>query len=160
MIFTFRTNPFKEKLQSKYGKVFVFGSLKKDLETFSAEVLKNKPQYIIGIAHSNFSRFESKAINRFNRTKKINKKGKDEISLFIPQNNSFKASTNTIDSFCNWTAYKIAQLIEENKLDTKIMFVHLGEKDLDALYEMDLEGIEPPSSACPKKILEAEILSR
>jgi pyrrolidone-carboxylate peptidase len=137
MIYTFRTSPFKDELQKQFKEVFIFGSLKKDFEEFKRKIAESKPKYIIGIAKTeNNSQFETTAINQFNSTKKINAEGKLEFNLHIPTNNPFKISKKASDSFCNWTMYKIAQYIEENKLDTKIIFIHLNQLDLPTVKSL------------------------
>jgi len=117
--------PFKD--------IFVFGALKKDLNTFETLVIKKKPRYIVGIAivKRGISRFESVAINQFQGNKKCSSRGKKEYSLFMPLTPSlFPVNKNHSDSFCNWTMYKISEFLEKNQSDTKLIFIHLRPEDI------------------------------
>lgn len=125
--YTFRTCRFRDKISD----AFVFGKLKYDFAIFSEKILKEKPELIVGIANgSRLSCFESKAVNRFNNVKKVSKDGKDSFDLHVLEKLDFIVSNKTTDSFCNWTAYKTMELLKENGLDTKLVFIHLAEKDL------------------------------
>ncbi len=131
LIYTFRTCPFKEKIP----KAFIFGKLKQDFLLFSKKILINKPKIIIGVAKSrDSSHFEKLIINQFNKTKKINLNGKDSFNLYTPKNPPFSISDKPTNSFCNWTSYKIKELIEEKNLDAKLIFIHLNEKDINKFY--------------------------
>src|SRR3989344_4304635 len=127
---TFRTFPFKDKIP----RAFVFEKLNKDFITFSEKILRKKPEIIIGIAKSeNSSRFEKLAINQFNKTKKVSLGGKNSFDLDLPENLIFPVSDKPTNSFCNWTAYKLKEFLDNNKLDIKLIFVHIGEKDINKL---------------------------
>lgn len=128
LVYTFRTNPFRYKIPG----VFIFGKLKQDFDKFSKEIIEKKPEIILGIsATKRSSRFEKEAINQFNNNKKINKDGPNSIQLHIPKETKINIANRTYDSFCNWTAYKIAKLVEDEQLNTKVMFAHIQEKDLE-----------------------------
>ncbi len=130
LYYTFRTCPFKDKIPD----AFVFGKLKEDLIAFIEKIRSEKPDIIMGIAKSgNSSYFERIAINQFNNAKKISKDGKEFYELSLPKNPIFAVSNNSTDSFCNWTAYKIADFLENNGLNTRLRFIHLREEDLGRL---------------------------
>lgn len=134
LFYTFRTFPHIEKIPS----TFVFGKLKEDFEKFSSIILKEKPDIIIGIAHSHngLSRFETIAVNQFNGNKKVNKYGPRSISLYFPENKGIDKSEKYTDSFCNWTAYKISEFVRNNNLNVKVSFVHITEVDLDKIISL------------------------
>lgn len=116
-----------EKLKKIFGEVFIFGKLKNDFEKFIKIIETKKPKYILGIAKGkNVSQFEQYAINKFGKIGVIDKNGVEKIKLYIPRElkKDFKISTKTTSSFCNWTMYKIGSYLLENKLKTKLMFVH------------------------------------
>ena len=93
MIYTFRTNPFKDKLKLEFPDLFIFGKLKEDLELLSKRILEEKPLYVLGIANTTKgSQFESIAINQFNADKKIVSGGKPTFNLYVPNNPPFKLS--------------------------------------------------------------------
>src|SRR3989339_613560 len=129
LTYTFRTCPFKDKL----NEPFIFGKLKDVLKTFFEIIKKQKPELVIGIAKSNKSVIEKYAINKFNNGV-INKKGKESYELHT--NNLLPISNKPTNSFCNWTAYKISELIEKEKLNTKLIFTHIKEKDLIEIKEI------------------------
>lgn len=129
LVYTFRTCPFKDKL----NEPFIFGKLKEDFKNFSEIIKKQKPELVIGIANNNKSVIEQYAINKFNKGI-INKKGKELYELHT--NNSLPISNKPTKSFCNWTAYKISELIEKEKLNTKLIFAHIKENDLAKIKEI------------------------
>ncbi len=136
IIYTFRTNPFKEKIIQLNQNTFIFGKLKEDFKIISKRIREERPEYIIGIA--NFpgkSKCESRAVNKFTKNKKIEKRGEESFNLFFPENASFEISKSVSDSFCNWTMYKISKLIKDEKLNSKLIFVHLNEKDFQKFLD-------------------------
>lgn len=126
LFYTFRSCSFKDRIPN----AFVFGSLKSDFLIFARKVLSEHPDLIIGIAKGNVSVYEPKAINSFNKTKMINKTGVTSYALSILDMPKFPVSKFASDSFCNWTMYKVSELIAKNNLNTKLVFIHLNEKDL------------------------------
>ena len=127
IVYTFRTFPEIEKLKKIFGEVFVFGKLKEDLEKFINIIETKKPKYILGVAKgNNVSQLEKYAINKFGKTGIIDKNGSELIELYVPKElkKDFKVSAKPTSSFCNWTMYKIGSYLLENKLKTKLMFVH------------------------------------
>jgi hypothetical protein len=131
LIYTFRTTPFKEQIRTYASDTFVFGNLKVDFAVLSQKILKEKPDHIIGIAQTaGVSRMEPFAINQFHKTKQISAAGPKTISLYVPHKTPFKQAIKPTDSFCNWTAYKIAEFVADNALTTKVMFMHVQENDL------------------------------
>ncbi len=47
-----------------------------------------------------------------------------------------KVSQKQTTSFCNWTAYKIADFLYEKKLAQKLAFCHVLKKDIDTLRRL------------------------
>lgn len=136
LIYSFRTAPFKEKLLEMPARTFIFGRMKEDFAILSERMLKENPEFIVGIAHSDSeSRFEAKAVNQFNGTKKVVQEGPQYIDLHLPQNPIFAASDKPTDSFCNWTAYKLTKFAKDKKLRTKVVFAHVNHKDIDAFLD-------------------------
>ncbi len=131
-LYTFRTNPHKDKLKEKFPGLFIFGKLNEDFVRLSKKIIQDNPDLIIGLAKSNKSCFESRTINRFNNGNII-KNGKEEFNLFMPPSKLFSVSIKPTTSFCNWTMYKISNLIEKNKLSSKFIFIHYREKDYNNL---------------------------
>lgn len=76
-----------------------------------------------------------RAVNIFNRDKKIDKDGARKYNLDYPKDGykSVKVNLNYTDSFCNWTIYKIAQMIQAQ--DIKLQFIHINKSDIVILYE-------------------------
>lgn len=139
MCYTFRTFPELNILEKYFGQVFVFGKLKENLEKFKEIILEQDPDLILGIANNKKSSIKPIAINNFGKNKKVSKEGKNFYDLFIPEELSkvIPISRFKDDTFCNWTAYKIAEYIEENNLETRLSFVHLNMKDELVLNKLD-----------------------
>jgi hypothetical protein len=138
LFYTFRTNPFKDDLKKELPNLIVLGNLKEDLQTIRDKLINEKLDFIIGFAKSNRSCFEKIAVNNFNN-KNIAKGGKEEFSLFVPRLNLFNTSVKPTNSFCNWSMYKISGMIEKEKLDSKLIFVHFREEDYPDLIKFAKE---------------------
>ncbi len=135
MIYTFRTVPYLDELLKFDDEIFVFKSLKSDFENFKIKSLSKKPKHILGIGNTKKeSQLESKAVNIFNKSKQIEKRGKEEYNLFTFES-VFSVNNRYTTSFCNWTTYKISSFIEEKKIDTKVSFLHLNKSDFNNLKE-------------------------
>jgi hypothetical protein len=136
ILYSFRTAPFKETLLEMQAQTFIFGRLKEDFALLSERMLKENPEFIVGIAHSeDETRFEARAINQFNGTKKVAQEGPQYVDLHVPQQAIFKSSDKPSDSFCNWTAYKLTKFAKDKKLRTKVVFAHVNHKDIDAFLD-------------------------
>lgn len=140
LIYSFRTNRHKEFLQQSFEHVFIFeNTLKEEFERLKTLILTKKPDWIIGIGMIKRKRavFDYAAINKFHKNGSVTKNGKEEYPLFIPDDGaqSFKKAPFTTNSFCNWTAYKIAEFIEKNNLQIKSSFIHLHEDFLPDLQK-------------------------
>ena len=140
MYYTFESNPFVKELADLFGEIFIFKKLNSDFEKYKKEILKQRPDFIIGIAKSPraFSYFDKNCFNQFGKNKKLIKEGKEKYNLFTPINNDFKIIDNltTKKSFCNWTMYKIKNFLEENNLETKLVFTHLKQKNLSKIRHL------------------------
>lgn len=133
LLYSFLNFPFADLIQHPIE--FSFHKLKDDLIEFKSLIKIQKPDLIIGIAKSpNLkSRFETKAVNIFNKIKTIDKKGIEQYELSFPIDGYRDIALNKkyTDSFCNWTMYKIAQYLEGS--NTKLQFIHISENDLKYL---------------------------
>lgn len=132
LIYTFRSYPHTSALQS----AFIFGPLNQDFERLKDEIYARKPKYIIGIARTtDCSRIEPVTVNKFGKQKKIIVGGPDSYNLFLPSQDKFKTSDRFTTSFCNWTMYRISNFIEINKINSKVVFIHLNDTDLPLLND-------------------------
>jgi len=136
LCYTFRTNKL---IINQFGsdQIFVFDKLKKDYDEFTKIILEKKPDYIVGMAINNNlkqSQFEKIVLNKFNNKKvsKYNLKNSYELNVFDELN--FIVNKKGTTSFCNWTAFKIQEFIEEKKLKTKQIFLHLKTEDVNKLF--------------------------
>jgi len=122
-IFTFRTFPHIDKLHQDFDTVFVFGKLRSDLEKFKQIIAKEKPDIIVGFARSTqeFSSFETRAVNMFHG-KTLCGENK-EYSLFVPDiaGTGIEMSQKQTTSFCNWTAYRLAEFLHRNSLKKQLI---------------------------------------
>lgn len=135
LLYTFRTYPNIIPLRRFCPQIHVLGQLKNDLASVSTEISQDPPDLIFGIAQikKGLSRLETEAINQFNKTKTINPGGTAKFDLWIPPQlpKGFTTSNKPTDSFCNWTAYKIAEITKKSGIPSA--FVHLRDRDLTAL---------------------------
>lgn len=141
MIYTFKTFPAIKELP---GNVFVFSKLKEDLLKFEQRLNTEKPDYILGIANTKGqSRIEPLAINRFNDGKVL-ADGPDSLELYVPQHYpaGFNIATKPTHSFCNWTMYKVQNLLLENKYPSRLMFVHININDVNKIGDI-LQALAP-----------------
>lgn len=130
LIYTFRTYPHLDRLEQSFPDVFVFGSLKADMQIFERLLIKNTG-IVLGIANTaHESRVEPIAMNRFHKGM-IDKSGPDELKLFInPCLKSIPLARMPTSTFCNWTMYKIQYFINRKQLDSRFSFIHLNITDL------------------------------
>lgn len=135
IIYTFRTFPYVRDFEERFGEVFVFSELKKDIVHFNT-ILTTEPERVVGIALTNgVTRQEPVAINRFNNGK-ILKDGDDILSITLLD--GFNLASKPTHTFCNWTMYHIQNFINEQNLRTKFSFIHINKNDLGLIS--DLEG--------------------
>jgi hypothetical protein len=134
LIYSFRTNKHLEIFRDAGIEVFIFGKLNDDFYTFHKLIDKVRPDHIIGLAEVKLqSRIETHAINAFGRSGKINKTGKELYSLYIPHRTVFPKSKRTTKSFCNWTMYKISEIVATQ--NTKVTFIHFNQKDIPQVID-------------------------
>lgn len=151
IVYSFRTCPYVGKLKSIFNNVFIFGKLKEDIEKFFCLIIDKKPDLILGIASSSRSHIETKAINQFNRVKKIDKNGQESFDLFVPEIN-IQLNKGYTDSFCNYVAYNVSKFIFDNKLKIKHGFIHLNKRDIWKLKNKNKK--------CPHEDLNLDCLLR
>lgn len=134
-VYTFRTFPGLRELEKEFPNLFVFGSLKSDLEKFKLRLQTTRPSLILGVARSDAaSRIESVAVNRFGKGNRVTQGGRDSYPLEAEVwRETFPVATNATHSFCNWTMYKLCEFIEREGLPTRLSFVHLNPSELDVL---------------------------
>lgn len=130
VVYSFRTFPRVEPLSEN---VFIFSKLKENLEVLKQRIGSEQPKYLIGVAASSgLSRVEPVAINKFNQNP-INKHGKAELNLFVPEGTPFQPSKSPTYSFCNWTMYKLQEEINDRGYHTKLIFFHIKVEELGKL---------------------------
>ncbi len=128
LFYTFKSFPFSDSLPENS---FVLAKLNSDIKLLEERILNDKPEIVIGVGLvRGFSRFERIAVNKFNKVK-VNKNSQESFSLVFPEKGfeNIKLSYKPTRSFCNWSAFKLAEFIEENNLDLKLSFLHINRKD-------------------------------
>lgn len=136
LLYTFSTFPWTTPLQSSGIPVIVLQKLTTDLQQIQAMIVHHRPEHVIGIARSDndISFMETKTINSFHK-KKVSKNNPVEKYLLDTPDLPFRKRQNATHSFCNWSAFKLAEYIKDNALSTKISFVHVAERDLETLVK-------------------------
>lgn len=133
LLYTFSSFPYQSVLEG-YPHL-KFQKLKQDLNVFKKLIIKVQPDIIIGIAKSNLpqSTFETKAINVYNKHKKVNQFGPTQYMLDFPPAGyqNIKVRKTATDSFCNWTMYKLSHHLDSSHI--KLQFVHLASEDISQL---------------------------
>ncbi|MCA9374964.1 hypothetical protein KC622_01390 [Candidatus Dojkabacteria bacterium] len=131
IIFVFESFRPKEELLESFDDVFVLNTINKDLKQVLDLAEKYPTRWIIGIAKSRRSRFESQAVNKLGKSKKVNRSNnKFSYKLHVPQSAPFGVNSHYTYTFCNMAAYKLAE-----RLSNPISFCHLYPKDVDILVE-------------------------
>ncbi len=135
LIYSFRTNKHLETFRKAGIEVFVFGKLKDDFAVFDQIIKKIRPHYIIGLAEvKTRSRSETLAINSFGNRGTIHKNGKASYALYVLPKSSFQVSKKSTNSFCNWTLYKISEIVDP--LTTRVSFIHFNELDIPEMIHL------------------------
>lgn len=124
LLYTFRSVEYKDQFDYR---VFAFNKLNEDIEKFFALLKAEEVDHVVGVGNGPFTRFESRAVNSFH-TKRILQEGPGSYDLFIPRA-SIPAGIRPTESFCNWTAYRIAHFISENKVNIRQSFLHVRKKE-------------------------------
>jgi pyrrolidone-carboxylate peptidase len=133
LVYSFRTNKHLDEFKKEGIEVFVFGKLKEDLKKFQNLIERLEPKFIIGLAEiKTQSRLETLAINSFGQKGKVSKAGKDYYPMYTQEQVSFPKSKLPSNSFCNWTMYKIAEMV--NAKNIKLSFVHFNQYDLGEVF--------------------------
>jgi hypothetical protein len=141
-LYTFRTNPTIDTLRSVCGDITVLGSLRKEIGLLCDRLLLEKPEYVLGLASSKRrSVIEGVAVNDIHGNL-INKGGRGEMLLYVPSSTPFVLSKRVTRTFCNYSMYRVAEFIERNNLKTKLMFVHLNQKDESKLKHFLNDGLD------------------
>jgi hypothetical protein len=133
LIYTFRTFPWLSEIEN--FQPFVLDKLKNDILQLQLKLLKEQPEYLIGLAISSSTRFEPTAYNKFNHGK-VNKQGKEQYGLFVPNIAGTRTATAGTNSFCNWTMYRLAEFIVQEKLPIKLAFLHMDRRDKQLMLEI------------------------
>lgn len=136
LLYSFDTSKSKTLLDGE--NAYFIHKLKEDLKILSEQVLNDKPDLILGIAAFRRSQIECFALNQFNKFK-VSKNNKKHIyNLETETFQKFFSNLNKkpYTTFCNWSSYKISEFVEDNKLNTKIAFIHVNLKDKEILKRM------------------------
>lgn len=135
LIYTFRTFPRLSDLESKFGSIFVFSSLKKDLEVFWALIEDAHPRYILGVAATKRkSQIEPVAVNSFGKDKLVLKEAPAKFELHVPEYRAdFVISPGPTHSYCNWTMFRIRHFLDSYNKNIKLLFIHINPNDLGSL---------------------------
>ena len=137
LIYTYRTFPWIEDIQTLSSKIIVLNKLKDDIQLIEKELTTESYSLILGIAKTNKkSAFETKGVNKFNKGKILHD-GTDSFSLNYPRGGykDIEINNSYTTSFCNWGIYQTANLLKMKNLHTEHLFVHITRKDIKILQE-------------------------
>ncbi len=134
LVYSFRTNKDVDLFRNAGIGVFEFGKLKEDLLIFCEMIKQIHPTRIIGIsAVVGESRFETEAVNVFGKHGTVNMGGRDRYQLHVPTEKPFATSKKPTTSFCNWTMYKLSEVVEGSSAN--VTFLHYTKADLPLVLE-------------------------
>ena len=137
LIYTYRTFPWIEDLQTLSSKILVLNKLKEDIQLIDKELTTESYSLILGIAKTNKkSTFETKGVNKFNKGEILHD-GADSFSLNYPKGGYKNIGINNsyTTSFCNRGIYQTANLLKKKNSHTEHLFVHITRKDINILKE-------------------------
>ncbi len=142
IVYTFRSSPNLTAIQKCGFDPFIFHELKAGLNTLKTRISNEKPILVLGLAKGT-NLIEALTINQFNKTKFVSKGSQDKFLLHIPKtiSKSFKVNKRPSDSFCNWTAFKIAEFASVAHPELKVMFAHIKPDLVSSIIDLALTDI-------------------
>ncbi len=115
------------------GDLVVVKKPKTDVDYLCSLLFSNNYDLVLGVARNNWqSKLEPVAINNVHGHK-IDKNGVEKLPLFVPSPIIFSVSSRTTRTFCNYTMYKVAKYLKDERLKTKFVFFHLRERDTEKM---------------------------
>ena len=129
LFYTFKSFPYIDVFNT--DELIILAKLSDDIKLLEDTILKEKPEVVIGVGLvRGFSRFERIAVNKFNKGQ-VSKNSIEYYDLSFPEKGfeNLKLSYKPTRSFCNWSAFKLAEFMEQNNLDSKLSFLHINRKD-------------------------------
>lgn len=138
LVYTFQSFPAIEDLQKLGFEPFVFGALHISLRRFCEVIEQERPAVVLGLARSRSTQLEASAINRFHGPKMVLRDGPQKLALHTPSDlpTKLKVAKSPSDSFCNWTAYRLAAFAKKQNPGFKLMFAHVSPKWLNPIVEL------------------------
>jgi hypothetical protein len=137
LVYTFKNFPYNDLLPFK--NIIELKKLNNDIEDFCKEIVKYKPELIIGIAKStkDYSTIEKYTVNKFNKGILI-KNAPIKYELDIPKEfeKCIRINTKPTTSFCNLTMFKIKHFLEDNNINIQFAFIHITKGGIDFLKNM------------------------
>jgi pyrrolidone-carboxylate peptidase len=128
-----------------------------NIDSYLNKVLASKPAYILGVGMSNPGsklKIELEARNRKGRSSisdryeldsKITISGSRELQEKYVSRNLYMPDlrfANTVSwSWCNYMAWKIQMLINEQQLETKLVFIHYPKKFSEEIAKENIEKL-------------------
>lgn len=134
LVYTFESFQSKEALE-RLGELVVIRKPKADIQQVCSLLVLGSYDLVLGVAKNRWrSTVEPVAVNNIHGHK-IDKGGLDKLALFVPSPIPFCVAVGTTRTFCNYTMYKVANCLKDERLDTKFVFFHLRERDTEKMVE-------------------------
>lgn len=121
-VYTFRSVGVPADLRDR---VFVLSQLDRDIVNLCQLIQLHSPSWILGVGNGVVTQYESTVKNVFHRSKRVLLDGPDAFSLFVPVTDLSICNVPT-DSFCNWSAYRIAAFLQTERLTIPLSFLHVA----------------------------------
>lgn len=134
LFFAFPSLKAETALENERHVFYLSNKLSIDVPKLLELIIELKPSYIVGFAKARKKQtyIETVAVNIFHE-REIDRTSKQDYSLFIPKPlpKSVRKRPYVTTTFCNMVCYKVASFIEENNLNAKFSFYHIGNADKD-----------------------------
>lgn len=128
IVYTLPSFKLKNQLISNDYILFLLNKINADILQLEQVITVSNEKIVIGLGNSKVSGIESITINQFHRR---TLKGNHCYDLITDPSFAeyFFISQKSTTSFCNLTAYKLAKFIDDNNLNTKLIFLHVSFQD-------------------------------
>ncbi len=131
VMYTFRTVRIVSSFKDLGVPIFILGQLKQDMALLLSSIKEKQPDLILGVGNGDSTCYEKVAQNNFHG-RPIEQNGPASYSLFIPPT-QLPTGKQVTGSFCNWSVYTIAHLIDSQHLHSRLSFLHIDKHKPEAV---------------------------
>lgn len=150
VIFGFsKTNSQNLLLSLSIGRQFLLKSQKEDIEGFVEDLVKIKPEFILGLGEysgrdQDKIRQEVRCSNKFKNETLGKSLEKIDIEPISIDSDLVKLSKNMGNSYCNLVSYLIMKKIKSGQLKSRYIFLHLPKDMEQEIMASEINGFLIP----------------